>query len=132
MAAFGASPLGRLALRRLLSRAPEYQSAQAIVRAFKGIFVVGGMLVTSGVAVGVVLAWNDGLLTQRWILASIGLITVAGLANVTIEDRWLNSLSRADHEAFVAILHERVPYWAALVSPIAWLFILWLMIEKPV
>jgi hypothetical protein len=132
MAAFGASPLGRLALHHLLSRTAEHQSAQAVARAFSSIFLVGGILVTIGVGAGLVLAWNAAVLSQLWVVASIVLITIAGAANVSIEDRWLNRLSRAESNAFDTILHEQVPFWAALVSPVVWLFILWLMIEKPV
>jgi uncharacterized membrane protein len=130
MVAFGASPLGRLGLRHLLSRAPEPGSAQAIARGFSGIFLAGGVSVTAGVGIGLLLAWNDGL-TQRWIIASIVLIAVAGVAGVAIEDRWLKRLGRAEGAAFTAILHERVPRLAALASPAVWLCILWLMIEKP-
>jgi hypothetical protein len=131
MAAFGASPLGRLGLLYLLSRASERQSAQAIARGFSSIFLAGGILVTVGVGVGLVLAWNDAVLTQRWLVSSITLITIAGIGNVAIEDRWLRRLSRAEGDAFGAILYEKVPFWAALVSPVIWLFILWLMIERP-
>jgi uncharacterized membrane protein len=132
MVAFGASPLGRQGLRYLLSRVSGPQSAQAIARGFSGIFLTGGISVTVGVVVGLVLAWDDALLTQRWVVASMALITIAGVAGVAIEDRWLERLTRAEGDAFTAILHERVPFLAALVSPGIWLFILWLMIEKPV
>jgi ribose/xylose/arabinose/galactoside ABC-type transport system permease subunit len=127
MAAFGASPLGRLGLRRLLSRVSEPRSA----RAFSGIFLAGGILVTVGVVVGLVLAWNAALLTQRWVLASIALITIAGVANVAIEDRWLKTLSVAESDAFDSVRREKIPFLAALVSPVIWMLILWLMIEKP-
>jgi hypothetical protein len=130
MVAFGASPLGRLGLRRLLSGVSAPQSAQAIARGFSGIFLVGGLAVTAGVAVGLALAWDSGL-TQTWVSASIALITIAGVGNVAIEDRWLKRLGRAEGDAFAAILHEKVPFLAALASPLIWLFILWLMIEKP-
>jgi len=130
MVAFGASPLGRLGLRHLLSKASETQSARAIARGFSGIFLAGGVSVTVGVIVGLVLAWDAGL-TQTWITASIILIVIAGIGGVAIEDRWLKRLSRAEGEAFTAILHQKVPFLAALVSPVIWLFILWLMIEKP-
>ena len=130
MVAFGASPLGRLGLRYLLSRASERQSAQAIAQGFAGIFLAGGISVTVGVGLGLVLAWGAGL-TQTWVIASIALIVVAGIGGVAIEDRWLNRLSRADGDAFTAILHERVPFLAAFASPVIWLSILWLMIEKP-
>ncbi len=131
MVAFGASPLGRLGLRHLLSRVSAPKSAQAVARAFSSIFLVGGISVTIGVAVGLVLAWDTAVLTQRWVVASSALITIAGIGNVAIEDRWLKRLSRAEGVAFVAILHEKIPLLAALVSPVVWLFILWLMIEKP-
>jgi hypothetical protein len=130
MAAFGASPMGRLGLRYLLSRTSERHSAQAIARGFSGIFLAGGVSVTIGVAVGLVLAWNTAL-TQTWVVASIALITIGGIANVAIEDRWLKKLSSAEGDAFGAVLHEKIPFWAASVSPVIWLFILWLMIEKP-
>jgi len=42
MVAFGASPLGRLGLRYLLSRSSGLQSAQPILRGFSGIFLAGG------------------------------------------------------------------------------------------
>jgi uncharacterized membrane protein len=130
MVAFGASPLGRLGLRYLLSRASERQSARAVARGFSGIFLIGGISVTAGVGVGLVLAW-DSCLTQIWVTASIALIVIAGIGGVAIEDRWLRRLSRAQGDAFAAILHEKVPFLAALISPLIWLFILWLMIEKP-
>ncbi len=131
MVAFGASPMGRLGLRHLLSAASEPQSARAIARGFSAVFLVGGISVTVGVGVGLVLAWNAALLAQRWVVGSILLITIAGIGNVAIEDRWLKRLARADAEAFTAVLHEKPPFVAALVSPVIWLLILWLMIEKP-
>ncbi len=131
MVAFGASPLGRLGLRYLLSRTSARQSAQSIARGFSGIFLAGGILVTVGVVVGLGLAWDAALLTQTWVIASIALITIAGICNVAIEDRWLKKLSNAEADAFGAVLHEKIPLWAALVSPVIWLFILWLMIERP-
>jgi UDP-N-acetylmuramyl pentapeptide phosphotransferase/UDP-N-acetylglucosamine-1-phosphate transferase len=130
MVAFGASPLGRLGLRHLLSRVSGPHSAQAIARAFSRISLIGGLSVTAGVSVGLVLAW-DTLLTQTWVTASIALILIAGVAGVAIEDRWLKRLSRAERDAFASVLHEKIPFLAALVSPVIWLFILWLMIEKP-
>jgi hypothetical protein len=130
MVAFGASPLGRLALRYLLSGVSGPQSAQAILRAFSGIFLAGGVAVTAGVGVGLVLAWDTGL-AQRWVAASIALIAVAGIGGVAIEDRWVRRLSRAEGDAFAAILHEKVPRLAAVASPLLWLGILWLMIDKP-
>ncbi len=131
MIAFGASPLGRLGLRYLLWRAPDRQTVQAIARAFSVIFLVGGVLVTVGVGLGLALAWDAALLTQRWVVASIALITIAGVGNVAIEDRWLKKLSSAEADAFGAVLHEKVSFLAALASPMIWLFILWLMIAKP-
>jgi hypothetical protein len=130
MVAFGASPLGRLGPRFLLSRAPGPRSAQAIARGFSGIFLAGGISVTVGVGVGLMLAWDVGF-TQTWVTASIALIVIAGLGGVAIEDRWLKRVSEAEGDAFAAILHERIPYLAALVSRVIWLFVLWLMIEKP-
>jgi uncharacterized membrane protein len=130
MVAFGASPLGRLGLRYLLSRVSGPQSAQAIVRGFSGIFLAGGISVMAGVCVGLALAWDTGL-SQRWVAASIALIVIAGIGGVAIEGRWLNRLSRAEDDAFATILHERTPLLAALASPMLWLCILWLMIEKP-
>ncbi len=130
MVAFGASPLGRLGMRYLLSRVPGHQSAQAIARGFSGIFLAGGICVTAGVCVGLALAWNGGL-TQRWVVASIVLIAIAGIGGVAIDDRWLRRLSRVQGDAFAAILDEKVPLLAAMASPVIWLFILWLMIEKP-
>jgi hypothetical protein len=130
MVAFGASPLGRLGLRHLLSRAPDTQSAQAIARGFAGVFLAGGVCVTAGVTIGLVLAWDVGL-KQTWIMASFALIAIAGVGGVAIEDRWLTKLTRADGDTFSAILHEKTPLLAALVSPVIWLGILWLMIEKP-
>ncbi len=132
MAAFGASPLGRLGLRYLLSRTPGRQSARAIARSFSGIFLAGGILVTVGVGVGLVMAWRSALLSQTWVVASLALITVGGIGNVVIEDRWLKKLSGAEGDAFDVVLRERAPFLAALISPLIWLFILWLMIEKPV
>jgi uncharacterized membrane protein len=131
MVAFGASPLGRLGLRHLLSRVSGPQSAQTIARGFSGIFLTGGISVTLGVGVGLVLAWDAGL-TQKWVAVSIALIVIAGIASVAIEDRWLKRLSSAEGDAFAATLHEKVPFLAALISPMIWLTILWLMIEKPV
>jgi uncharacterized membrane protein len=131
MLAFGASPLGRLGLRYLLSRESEAPSAQAIARGFSAIFLAGGISVTAGVGVGLVLAWDAGL-TQKWLTASIVLIGIAGIGGVAIEDRWLKRLCRAQGDAVTAIIHEKVPFWAAVASPAIWLFILWLMIEKPV
>ncbi len=130
MVAFGASPLGRLGLRYLLSGVSGPQAAQPILRGFSRIFIAGGISVTVGVCVGLVMAWDAGL-TQRWISASIALIAIAGVGGVAIEDRWVKRLSRAEGDAFAAILHEKVPLLAALVSPVLWLCILWLMIEKP-
>ena len=85
---------------------------------------------TAGVCVGLVLAWEAGL-TQRWVTASIALIAIAGIGGVAIEDRWVRKLSRAEGDAFVAILHEKIPFLAAFASPVLWLYILWLMIQKP-
>jgi hypothetical protein len=130
MVAFGASPLGRLGLRYLLSRTTAPQSAQAIARGFSGIFLAGGISVTVGVGVGLVLAWDTGL-TQTWVAASTALIVIAGFGGVAIEDRWLKRLSRAEGAAFAAILREKIPFLTALASPVLWLVILWLMIEKP-
>ncbi len=130
MVAFGASPLGRLGLRYLLSGVSGPQSAQAILRGFSGIFLAGGISVTVGVGIGLVLAW-DAALTQKWVAASIVLIAIAGIAGVTIEDRWVNRLRHAEGDAFATVLHEKIPLMAALVSPVVWLGILWLMIEKP-
>jgi hypothetical protein len=130
MVAFGASPLGRLGLRYLLSNVSDPQAAQAIARGFSGIFLAGGISVSAGVCVGLILAWG-AVLTQTWVTASIALITVAGIGGVAIEDRWLRRLSRSEGDAFTTILHEEVPFLAALVSPMIWLVILWLMIAKP-
>jgi hypothetical protein len=130
MVAFGASPLGRLGLRHLLSGATEPGSAKVILRGFSGIFLAGGISITAGVCVGLLMAWTAGL-TQTWITASIALITVAGLGGVAIEDRWVNRLRRAEGDAFAAILHEKIPFLAACASPVLWLCILWLMIAKP-
>jgi len=130
MVAFGASPLGRLGLRYLLSGVSEPHSAQVILRGFSGIFLAGGISITAGVFVGLVLAWNAGL-TQTWVIASIALITIAGIGGVAIEDRWVKRLRRAEGDAFAEILHEKIPFLAAFVSPVIWLCILWLMIEKP-
>jgi uncharacterized membrane protein len=130
MVAFGASPLGRLGLRYLLSGVSEPQPAKVILRGFSGIFLAGGISVTAGVGVGLVLAWNAGL-TQTWLTASLALITIAGVGGVAIEDRWVKRLRRAEGDAFAKILHEKIPFLAAFVSPMIWLCILWLMIEKP-
>ncbi len=129
MVAFGASPLGRLGLRYILSGVSGPRSAQAILRGFSGIFLAGGVSVTGGVCAGLVLAWDAGL-TQRWIAESIALIAIAGIGGA-IESRWINRLSRAEGDAFAAVLREKVPFLAALASPVIWLSILWLMIEKP-
>ncbi len=131
MVAFGASPLGRLGLRHLLSRTSERQSAQAIARGFSGIFLAGGLLVTAGVGVGLMLAWDAAVLTQTGVVASVALITIAGIGNVVIEDRWLKRLSSSEGDTFEAVLNEKVPFLAVLVSPMIWLSILWLMIERP-
>lgn len=130
MIAFGASPLGRLALRYLLSRAHNPFAAKAIVRGFSGVFLIGGISVTSGVAFGIVLAWDAGL-AQTWVVASMVLIILAGVGGVVIEERWLGRLTRADDEVFAQILREKVPLFAAVASPVIWLTILWLMIERP-
>ncbi len=130
MVAFGASPLGRLGLRYLLSGISEPQSAQAILRGFSVIFLTGGISVTVGVCVGLVLALDVGF-SQTWVVASIALIVIAGVGGVAIEDRWVKKLRRADGEAFATILHEKMPFLTAFVSPTLWLAILWLMIEKP-
>ncbi len=130
MVAFGASPLGRLGLRYLLSRQPGAQPAQALARSFSGVFLVGGVSVTLGFGVGFLLAWDAGL-TRTWVAASIALIVLAGLGGVAIEDRWLRRLSRADGDSFNTILHEKIPRLAAYFSPMIWLSVLWLMIEKP-
>jgi hypothetical protein len=130
MVAFGASPLGRWGLRYLLWRASGTLAAQAIVRGFSGIFLAGGTSVTVGVGLGLVLAWDWGV-TQRWVAESIVLIAAAGVGGVAIEDRWLRRLSRADGDAFAAVRGEKIPFLAALVSPVIWLLILWLMIAKP-
>jgi len=135
MMAFGASPLGRFGLRYLLSGVSDPQSAQAILHGFSRIFLVGGISVTAGVCVGLLLAWDAGLtqsLTQRWVSASIALIAIAGIGGVAIEGSWVKRLTRAEGDAFTAVLHENVPFLAALASPVIWLFILWLMIERPV
>ena len=130
MVAFGASPLGRLGLRYVLSGASEPHAAKVILRGFSGIFLAGGISITAGVLAGLVLAWNAGL-TQTWVVASISLITIAGVGGVAIEDRWVKRLLRAEADAYGAILHEKIPFLAALASPVLWLCILWLMIEKP-
>ncbi len=80
--------------------------------------------------VGLALAW-DAALAQTWLTASIALIVIAGVAGVTIEDRWLKRPSRAEGDAFASVLREEIPFLAALASPVIWLFIPWLMIEKP-
>jgi uncharacterized membrane protein len=131
MVAFGASPLGRLGLRHVLSGASGVASAQAIARGFSGVFLVGGLSVTAGVGLGLFLAWDAGLLAHTWIVASIALIVIAGVGGVVIEDRWLKRLIRADGDRFAAILHQKVPAISALASPAIWLLILWLMIAKP-
>lgn len=131
MVAFGASPLGRFGLRYLLSGASDSRSAQTILRGFSRIFLIGGISVTAGVGVGLVLAWNAGI-TQRWVWASIALIAIAGIGGVVIEGSWVKRLTNAEGDAFAAVLHEKVPFLAALASPVIWLFILWLMIKKPV
>jgi UDP-N-acetylmuramyl pentapeptide phosphotransferase/UDP-N-acetylglucosamine-1-phosphate transferase len=130
MVAFGASPLGRLGLRHLLSGVSELESAKVILRGFSGIFLAGGLSITAGVCIGLMLAWNAGL-TQIWITASIALIAIAGVGGVAIEDRWIKKLRRAQGDEFTAVLHERIPFLVALASPVLWLCILWLMIEKP-
>jgi hypothetical protein len=94
MVAFGASPLGRLSLRYLLSRVSERQSAQVIARGFSAIFLAGGIIVTVGVGVGLLLAWDAAVMTRTWVVASLALITIAGVGNVAIEDRWLKRLGR--------------------------------------
>jgi uncharacterized membrane protein len=131
MVAFGASPLGRLGLRYLLSGVPEPRAAKMILQGFAGIFLVGGISITAGVCIGLVLAWNANL-AQTWITASIALVTIAGAGGVAIEDRWVKRLRAAEGDAFAKILHEKTPFIAAFVSPLIWLCILWLMIEKPV
>ena len=129
MAAFGASPLGRLGLRHLLSGVSTAESASAIIKGFSGIFLAGGVSVTVGACLGAVLAWGAGF-TQIWVLASVALRAIAGVAGVNIEDRWLRKLSHAQGDAFTVVLHEKPPLLAALLSPVIWLFILWLMIAK--
>jgi hypothetical protein len=131
MVAFGASPLGRLGLRYLLSGVSGPQSAEAILRGFSHLFLAGGIAVTAGVGVGLAMAWNANL-TQRWVTESIVLIAFAGIGGVAIEGSWVKRLTRAEGDAFTAILHEKVPFLAALASPVIWLYILWLMIAKPV
>jgi uncharacterized membrane protein len=131
MVAFAASPLGRIGMRYLLSQTTGPQAAESILRGFAAIFTVGGILVTLGVVAGVMLAWNGGL-TQRWIVASIVLITIAGVGGVGIENRWITRLRRAEGETFAAVLHDRVAFVAAWASPAIWLSILWLMIAKPI
>jgi len=86
MVAFGGSPLGRLGLRYLLEGAAEPQSAKVILRGFSGIFLAGGISITAGVGISLVLGSNAGL-TQTWVTASIALIIIAGVGGVTIEDR---------------------------------------------
>jgi hypothetical protein len=130
MVAFGASPLGRLGLRYILSGASEPQPTQLILRGFSRIFLAGGLSITAGVGIGLVLAWNARL-TQIWVTASIALITIAGVGGVAIEDRWVRRLRGAEGQAFTEILHEKIPFLAAFASPLIWLCILWLMIEKP-
>jgi UDP-N-acetylmuramyl pentapeptide phosphotransferase/UDP-N-acetylglucosamine-1-phosphate transferase len=130
MVAFGASPLGRVALRHLLSRVSEPHAARLILKGFSGIFLTGGIAITAGVCIGLVLAWNAGV-GQTWITASIALITIAGVGGVAIEDRWVKRLLRANDATFSAVLHEKVPFLAAIASPVLWLGILWLMINKP-
>ncbi len=131
MVAFGASPLGRLALRYLISGASDPHAAKPILRGFSRIFQFGGIAVTLSVCIGLYLARRFGL-TQTWVSPSIALITLAGVGSVVIEDNWLTRLSRAEGDAFTAILHEKVPRVAAFASPLIWLMILWLMIKKPV
>jgi len=131
MVAFGASPLGRFGLRYLLSGLSGAQSAQAILHGFSRIFLVGGIAVTAGFCVGIVLARNAGF-TQMWISASIALIAIAGIGGVVIEGRWVKRLRRAEGDTFARILHEKVPFAAALASPAIWICVLWRMIENPV
>jgi hypothetical protein len=131
MLAFGASPLGRVGLRYLLSGVTEQESAKAILRGFPAIFLAGGISVTAGVAAGLILAWHDGF-AQRWIIESIILITIAGVGGVAIEDRWVKRLRCAEGDSFAVILHEKTPFLAAVISPAIWLYILLLMIERPV
>jgi hypothetical protein len=49
-----------------------------------------------------------------------------------IEDRWMKRLARAQGDAFATVLNEKLPFFAALASPMLWLCSLWLMIERPV
>ena len=130
MVAFGASPLGRLGLRYLLSGVSDARAANVILRGFAGIFLAGGISISAGIGAGLVLAWNAGM-AHTWITVSIALITVAGIGGVAIEDRWVRRLRRAEGDAFATILHEKIPFLAACASPMLWLGILWLMIAKP-
>jgi hypothetical protein len=59
------------------------------------------------------------------------LIVIAGVGGAAIEDRWAARLIRADGDEFASILHEKIPFLAAIAGLVIWLFILWLMIEKP-
>lgn len=130
LVAFGASPLGRLGLRYLLAQGAGPQAAADIVRGFSGIFLVGGISVTCGVGIGLMLAWHDHL-ADAWVAASFALIAIAGGGGVAVEGRWLDRLRLAEGAAFTAVMHEKIPFIAALASPAVWLFILWLMIAKP-
>ena len=130
MVAFGASPMGRLIVRFVLADVRDAETARTVLRAYAGVFTIGGIAVTAGVAIGIVLALNAGL-AQSWLAGSLVLISVAGIGGAIPENRWIKRLLAAPGDGVFIVLREPGALWLALASPLIWLLILWLMIAKP-
>jgi len=130
MIGFAALPVAGAVLRLLIWRAPTPEGAQMIVRAFQPTFVVGGVAVGVGVVAGLYLAQFVGF-TDRWLTMTYGLMLLAAGIGILIDDRWARRLRDSNRSAFDTISNQFLPRAAAIVGPVCWLAILWLMIDKP-
>jgi len=80
--------------------------------------------------VGLYLAFSVGM-TEFWLLLSYGLLFVAGILGIFVDERWAHKLREASPENFAAVRAQWVPFVSTLLGPVLWLAILWLMISKP-
>jgi len=76
------------------------------------------------------LAFSVGM-TEFWLLLSYGLLFVAGILGIFVDERWAHKLREASPENFAAVRAQWVPFVSTLLGPVLWLAILWLMISKP-